>query len=76
MTTSMATYNTPKPRVTLPTVGLMNPEFVYVKWDSTDIRKTFARVRAAATTASESMRAFNDTYRDVRNDVEARGAAE
>lgn len=76
MTTSMATYNTPKPRVALPTVGLMNPDFVYVKSNSTDIRKTFARVRAAAATAPQSMRAFNDTYRDVRNDVEVRGAAE
>ena len=76
MTTSMATYNTPKPRVTLPTVGLMSPDFVYVKWDSTDIRKTFARARAAAATVPQSMRAFNDTYRDVRNDVELRGAAE
>lgn len=74
MTTSMATYNTPKPRVTLPTVGLMNPDFVYVKWDSTDIRKTFARARAAATPASESMLAFNATYRDVRIDVATRAA--
>lgn len=71
MTTSMATYNTPKRRVTLPTVGLMNPDFVYVKWDSTDIRKTFARARAAA---SESMLAFNATYRDVRIDVATRAA--
>lgn len=75
MTTSMATYNTPKPRLTLPTVGLMSPDFVYVKCDSTDIRKTFARVRAAAATVPQSMCAFNDTYRDVRNDVEPRGAS-
>jgi hypothetical protein len=27
-------------------VGLMNPSFVYVKHESTDIRKTFARIRA------------------------------
>jgi hypothetical protein len=27
-------------------VGLMNPEFVYVKHEATDIRKTFERIRA------------------------------
>lgn len=48
MTTSMATYNTPKPRVTLPTFGLMGPDFVYVPAAQTDIRKTFARARASA----------------------------
>lgn len=35
-------------------VGLLNPDFKYVKHESTDIRKTFARIRAEMAQRSKS----------------------
>lgn len=56
-----------------PRVSILNPEFVYVDSASTDLRQTFARIRAEQPVATDPQR--HNVYDERRREYEAQQAA-